>query len=61
MKFKEYDKVKTLVEKDGYPPATIGIIVSFYPNFDYCEVELWDDDGYPIDVVTYETKELELF
>ncbi len=29
MKFKEYDKVKTLVEKDGYPPATIGIIVSF--------------------------------
>lgn len=33
MKFKEYDKVKTLVEKDGYP----------------------------VDVVTYETKELELF
>ena len=61
MKFKEYDKAKTLVKKDGYPPATIGIIVSFYPNSDYCEVEIWDADGDPVDVVTYETKELELF
>ena len=61
MKFKEYDKVKTLVEKDGYPPASIGIIVSFYPSSDYCEVELWDNDGDPVDAVTYETKELELF
>lgn len=60
MKFKEYDKVKTLVEKDGYQPSTIGIIVSFYPDSDFCEVELWDNDGDPIDVVTYETKELEL-
>lgn len=61
MKFKVYDKVKTLVEKEGYPPATIGIIISFYPNSDYCEVELQDTDGDPVDVVTYETKELELF
>ncbi|MDO4605644.1 MAG: hypothetical protein Q4B23_06675 [Helcococcus sp.] len=58
MNFKEYDKVKTLVEKDGYPPFTIGIIVSFYPESDFCEVEIWDDDGYPVDVVTYELKEL---
>ena len=61
MKFKEYDKVKTLVDNDGYPPTTIGIIVSFYPIYDYCKVELWDADGYPVDVVTYETYELELF
>lgn len=60
MKLKEYDKVKTLVKKDGYPPETIGIIVSFYLDSDFCEVEIWDDDGDPIDVVTYETKELEL-
>ncbi|MDO5041642.1 MAG: hypothetical protein Q4D95_06090 [Peptoniphilus sp.] len=59
MKFKEYDKVKTLVEKDGYPPSTIGIIVSFYPNSDLCEVEIWDKDEYPIDVVTYDVNELE--
>ena len=60
MKFKEYDKVKTLVKKDGYPKATVGIIVSFYLDSDYCEVELWDTDGDPVDVVTYETKDLEL-
>lgn len=60
-KFKEYDKVKTLVEKDENPPTTIGIIVSFYPNFDYCEVELWDTDGNSVDVITYETKKLKLF
>ena len=60
MEFKEYDKVKTLVKKDVYPEGTIGIIVSFYPDSDYCEVELWDTDGDPVDVVTYETKDLEL-
>lgn len=54
------DKVKTLVEKDGYPPATIGIIICFYPNSEYCEVELWDSDGDTVEVVTYEIKELEL-
>lgn len=60
MKLKEYDKVRTLVEKEGYPPSTIGIIVSFYPDSDYCEVELWDADEYPVDVVTYKTNELEI-
>ena len=60
MKFKEYERVRTLVKKDGYPPSTIGVIVSFYPNSDYCEVEIWDADGDPVDVVTYEIKELEL-
>lgn len=29
MKFKEYDKLKALVEKDGYLPATIGNSVIF--------------------------------
>ena len=58
MKFKEYDKVKTLVEIDGYSTAPIGIIVSFYPNSDYCEVELWNADGDLVNVVIYETKEL---
>lgn len=45
---------------DECPPATIGSIVSFYPNSDDCEVEVGDDDGYPIDVITYETKEFEV-
>ena len=54
-------KSKLQLKKDEYPPTTIGIIVSFYPNFDYCEVEFWDTDGNPVDVVTYETKKLKLF
>lgn len=42
-------------------PATIGSIISFYSNSDYCEVEICDAEGDPVGVVTYETKELELF
>lgn len=61
MKFKEYDKIKTLVEKNGSPPSTIGIIVSFYPDSDLCEVEICDNDEYPIDVVTYVVNELKKF
>ena len=49
----EYTKVKTLVEKDGIPAGTIGIVVSLYENGPACEVELWDSDSNPIDVVTY--------
>lgn len=35
MILKEYDKVITLIEKEGFPPpGTTGIIVSFYANSD---------------------------
>lgn len=34
MILKEYDKVITLVEKEGFPSGTTGIIVSFYANSD---------------------------
>ena len=57
---KEYTKVKTLVEKDGYPAGTIGIVVSLYGSGPTCEVELWDSDSCPIDVVTYVFDELEV-
>ena len=46
---KEYDKVKTLVEKNGYPAGTNGIVVSLYTSGPACEVELWDDENYPVD------------
>ena len=59
MILEKYDKVKTLVEKEGFPARTIGIIVSFYANSDVCEVELWDEENYPIDVVTFNINELE--
>lgn len=56
--FNEYDKVKTLVDKDKYPSGMIGIIVSIYTSGPACEVELWDKDENPIDVVTYEFSEI---
>ncbi len=56
----EYTKVKTLVEKDGFPAGTIGIVVSLYENGPAYEVELWDSDSNPIDVVTYTFDEIEV-
>ncbi len=50
---KEYDKVKTLVEKEGFPKGSQGVIVSIYSSGPACEVELWDENEYPVDVVTY--------
>lgn len=60
MKLELYDRVKTLVERDGFPAGTIDVIVSFYANTEGCEVEVWDDRGYPEDVVTFSVRELEL-
>ena len=51
--------IKTLVEKNGYPAGTNGIVVSLYTSGPACEVELWDDENYPVDVVTYELSEVE--
>ena len=55
---KEYSKVKTLVPKERFPAGTIGIVVSVYSSGPACEVELWDEHEYPIDVVTYTFSEL---
>ncbi len=59
MGFKEHDCVRTLVEKDGYPAFSQGVIVSFYGDSGFCEVEIFDDDGDTVDVVTYNLSELE--
>lgn len=56
----EYMIVKTLVEKDGIPAGTIGIVVSLYENGPACEVEFGDSDSNPIDVVTYTFDEIEV-
>ena len=52
-------RVKTLVEKDGYKAGTLGVIVSIYTFGPACEVELWDKNNYPMDVITYLFSELE--
>ena len=57
----ENSKVKSLVEKKGYPVGTVGVVVSIYTSGPACEVEVWDSDGYPEDVVTYLLSEVELF
>lgn len=57
---KEYSKVKTLVPKEGYPEGSIGVVVSLYESGPACEVELWDENSYPIDVVTYTFDELQV-
>ena len=56
---KENVKVRTLIEKDGFSIGAVGVVVSLYSNGPACEVELWDDDNYPMDVVTYLLSELE--
>ena len=56
---KENDRVRTLIEKEGFPIGTIGVIVSIYSSGPACEVELWDSNNYPVDVVTYKFSELE--
>lgn len=55
---KENDRVKTLVEKEGFPAGTIGVVVSIYSEGPQCEVELWDADEYPLDVVTFSFDEI---
>ena len=56
---KEYDKVRALVEKENYPVGTIGVVVSLYTYGSACEVEVWDSDNYPVDVLTYQLSEVE--
>lgn len=55
---KEYSRVTTIVKKCGYPVGTHGVVVSVYASGKACEVELWDSDDYPIDVITYRFDEL---
>lgn len=56
---RENDKVRTLVEKEKYPVGTEGIVVSLYTSGPACEVEVWGEDEYPEDVVTYKLSEIE--
>lgn len=51
--------VRTLIDNNGFPAGTTGVAVSLYSSGPACEVELWDDSSYPVDVVTYLLSELE--
>lgn len=56
----QYIRVRTLDEKEEYPAGTVGVVVSVYSSGPACEVELWDENQYPIDVVTFLIDELEV-
>lgn len=56
---KRYSK-KTLVDKEGAPKGSKGVVVSIYSGYPVCEVEIWDETNYPIDVITYKFEELEV-
>ena len=58
---KEYDIVKTLVEREGFEKGERGIIVSFYPNNEACTLEILDKNNYPKGVATYAIDEVELW
>lgn len=60
MKIQERDIVRTLVDKEGFPKGTKGVVVSIYSGYSVCEVEIWDEANYPIDVITYKFDELEV-
>lgn len=55
----ENTKVRTLVTKERYPAGAIGVVVSLYTSVPACEVELWDETDYLVDVVTYFLCEVE--
>lgn len=62
---KENDRVVTMVDKKTrkgiiYPAGTIGVVVDVYADGMAGAIELWDDTGYPIDVVTYESNEVKI-
>ena len=55
---RENQRVRTLVEKDGFKTGTLGVVVSVYSSGPACEVEIWNENGYPVDVITYRFDEL---
>ncbi len=60
MEIWERDIVKTLVERDGFPIGSKGVVVYVYEEGPACEVEIWNEKNYPVDVVFYYFNELEL-
>lgn len=60
MKIQERDIVRTLVDKEWFLKGSRGVVVLIYSGYPVCEVEIWDETNYPIDVITYKFDELEV-
>lgn len=60
MKIQERDIVRILVDKEWFLKGSRGVVVLIYSGYPVCEVEIWDETNYPIDVITYKFDELEV-
>ena len=58
MDIHEYDTVKTLVEKGGFPAGFAGVVIDKEPDGS-CLVEFWGDEDLPVDAVTFSPDEPE--
>lgn len=52
--------VLTLVEKQGYPTGSLGIIVDIFAELKSCNVQLLDNQYHPQDIVNYLFSEIEI-
>lgn len=52
--------VRTLVEKQGYPAGTLGIVVDIFIDKKSCDVQLLDEHSHPGDVINYLFREIEI-
>lgn len=59
-KIKEGSRIITKVKKGGVPAFTKGVLVYIYLGTNLCEVEIWDKNGVPVDVVLYNIDEIKL-
>ena len=60
MPIKENDLVRTLVEKGRWPAGQIGPVVDVCGGGRGITIEVWNEDRYPVDVVTYDVDEVEV-
>ena len=50
---KENCLVRSLAARAGFPAGTLGVVVSLYSSGPACQVEVWDESGYPAGTVTH--------
>lgn len=52
--------VRTLVEKQGYPAGSLGIVIDIFAEQKSCIVQLLDEHSHPCDIVNYLFNEIEI-
>ncbi len=60
-KFKQFDTIITLVDKNNIPKETIGCIVDVYSTFNAYTCELFDEEYNTIGVYDYDENEIQKY